>query len=192
MDLFFIITSVVVIIISFNLHLSVVLNYDIIKNIGKLKIKLFGIPFFVSEISLIAGYFNIVRKNKKVLQIRIDFADKNFKFLSDVSEYFFKKLFISHMITDIDYSGSEACSTAIIGGYIMAIEGIVRSVAFSKMPDTTFKNDTRVNYGENKIVIGLKSGALITIFDFLWAVIRALVKRGLYGKKFRRKRKFTY
>ena len=103
-----------------------------------------------------------------------------------------KKIFISHVYTDIEFSGTEASTTAIAGGYIMALEGIVRSVAFSKMPDTTFKNNTHIDYDENKIIIKLKSGALITIFDFLWAVIRALTKRGLYGKKFRRKRKFTY
>ena len=132
------------------------------------------------------------RKNKKVLQIKIDFADKNFKFLSDVSSYFIKKIFVSHIITDIDFCGSEPSSTSIIGGLIMSVEGIVRSVAISKMPDTTFGNNTTINYGENKIIVSAKGGVLITIFDFLWAIIRALTKRSLYGKNFRRKRKFTY
>jgi len=193
MELFFIITSVVVVVITINLYMSISFEYNIIKNIGKLKIKVFKIPFFVSEISLIAGYFNFKRKNKKVLQIKFDLADKNFKFLSDVWSYVLKKIFISHIYTDIKFSGKDPSTTAILGGYIMAIEGIVRSIGLSKFPDTEFKNSTNIKFYENRILVGLKSGALISIFDFLWAIIRALIKRSVYGgKKLRRKRKLSY
>ena len=193
MEILFIIIAFVVVVITINISISITIEYDIFKNIGKLIIKAFKIPVFTSEISLIAGYFNLIRKNHKVLQIKVDLNDKNFKFIKDISNYFTKKIIITDISTNFSVSGDNPHIVATFAGYIMAIEGVIRSYTLCKLPDAVIKSKTYVRYKENGFKFQLCIGVLITIFDFIWAIVRASVKRSLYGKtKFRRKRQFDY
>ena len=182
MEILFIVIAIVVVIITININISIEIEYNIFKNIGKLTIKVFRIPFFKSEISLIAGYFNLMRKNRKVLQIKVDFDDKNFKFIKDVGNYFTKKIFITELYSDFELSSQDPSTISIIAGYVIVLEGLLRSYISCKSPDTEMGSNTQVKFKENNIKFRLKVGVLITIFDFIWSIIRASVKRSLYGK----------
>lgn len=182
MEILFIVIAIVVVIITININISIEIEYNIFKNIGKLTIKVFRIPFFKSEISLIAGYFNLMRKNRKVLQIKVDFDDKNFKFIKDVGNYFTKKIFITELYSDFELSSQDPSTISIIAGYVIVLEGLLRSYISCKSPDTEMDSNTQVKFKENNIKFRLKVGVLITIFDFIWSIIRASVKRSLYGK----------
>jgi len=182
MEILFIVIAIVVVIITINISITIEIEYNIFKNIGKLTIKVFRIPFFKSEISLIAGYFNLMRKNRKVLQIKVDFDDKNFKFIKDVGNYFTKKIFITELYSDFELSSQDPSTISIIAGYVIVLEGLLRSYISCKSPDTEMDSNTQVKFKENNIKFRLKVGVLITIFDFIWSIIRASVKRSLYGK----------
>ena len=88
----------------------------------------------------------------------------------------------------------------IASKYGVSMQNIAQACAKSNPCHFRFWTDEQCIYpnvrnwlNENKISIGLKSGVTITIFDFLWSIIRALTKRSIYGsKKLRRKRKFSY
>lgn len=189
MELFFIIASIVVIIITINISLNIEVSYNLYKNIGDIKIKLFALTIFKAQISLIAGYFNLIKKNKKVIQIKLDLNDVNFKFIGDVGEYFTKKIYFSNISTKFKLYGTDPLKIAILSGNILVIEGIARSYISVKSPYTTISSDLEVGYVDNYIKYKIQVGLLITIFDFIWAILRALVKRSMYGKKskFRRK-----
>lgn len=182
MELVFIIIAILVFIITININITIGIEYNVIKNIGNLSITAFKIPFFKSEISLLAGYFNLVRKNRKVLQIKLDLKDENFKFLQDVSSYFTKKIFLTNISSDFEFSGEDPAIVSIIAGNFIVAEGIIRSYILSKSPDTDISSNTKVKYINNNLKLKFKVGILITIFDFIWAIIRALVKRSVYGK----------
>jgi len=182
MEILFIAISIIVIIITINIRITLSISYNIYKNLGQLKLKVLGIPIFNSEISLIAGYFNLRRENRKVIQIKIDINDKNLKLIGDIGEYFSKKIFLTNLSTDFEFYGTNPAKIAIIAGHVIVIEGVLRSVINSKSPDTTITNNIDVGYIDNYIKFRFSVGILITLFDFIWAIIRALVKRSLYGK----------
>ena len=193
MELTFIIITIFVIIVTINISITAGVEYDIVKNIGKITLKIFKIPFFKSEISLIAGYFNLVRKNKKVLQIKIDFNDKNFKFLKDIGKYFTKKVYVTHLDTTFEISGNDPALISVLAGYVIVVEGYLRSYISSKSPDTALSSNTKVKFNGIGLKFKINLGILITIFDFIWAIIRAIVKRSVYGKaKVRRNSQFNY
>jgi hypothetical protein len=193
MELAFIIITIFVIIATININLSFSVQYDILKNIGNISIRLFGIPIFKSEVSLIAGYFNLIRKNKKVLQIKVDINDKNLIFLNDVSSYFTKKLIVTCLDSDFSVSGYDPATVSIFAGYITVIEGVIRSYIACKSPDTTISNNISVKFKESGFQFKIKANVIITLFDFVWAIIRATIKRSVYGKaKVRRNSQFNY
>ena len=183
MEKFFIIISIIVIVITLNININSEISYNLYKNIGNLRIKIFGILIFNAQISLIAGYFNLIRNNKKVIQIKLDINDKNLQFINDVGEYFTKKIFFTNVNTQFQIYGTDPSKISIVAGYLILVEGIVRSFILSKSPDTTTTNKLEVGYVDNYIRFKVNIGLLITIFDGVWAVIRALIKRSIYGKK---------
>lgn len=193
MELTFIIITISVIIITININLSFCIQYDIFKNIGKVAIKCFGITIFKSEVSLIAGYFNFMRKNRKVLQIKIDVNDQNLIFLNDVGSYFTKKLVVTYLDSEFFISGYNPANISIFAGYVVVIEGLIRSYIACKSPDTSISSNTKVKFSGNGLKFKIKFNMLITLFDFLWAIIRATIKRSVYGKaKIRRNSQFNY
>jgi hypothetical protein len=189
MEKFFIIISIIVIVITLNININSEISYNLYKNIGNLKINIFGVEILNAQISLIAGYFNLIRKNKKVIQIKLDINDKDLQFINDVGEYFTKKIFFTNVNTKFQIYGTDPSKIAIVAGYLILIEGVVRSFICAKSPDTTATNKLEVGYVDNYIKFKVNIGLLITIFDSVWAFIRALIKRSIYGKKskFRRK-----
>ena len=112
----------------------------------------------------------------------MDFDDKNFKFIKDVGNYFTKKIFITELYSDFELSSQDPSTISIIAGYVIVLEGLLRSYISCKSPDTEMGSNTQVKFKENNIKFRLKIGVLITIFDFIWSIIRASVKRSLYGK----------
>ena len=64
----------------------------------------------------------------------------------------------------------------------MVVEGVLRSIISSKSPYTTLSNNMKVGYADNYIKVKFSIGVLITLFDFIWAIIRAFIKRSLYDK----------
>ena len=178
----FIVISILVIIVTINLNISTIITYNVYKNLGQLKIKLLGLTIFNSEISLIAGYFNLRRKNKKVIQIKLDINDEKFKLLGDIGQYFTKKIYLSRLSTSFDFYGTNPAIISLVAGNVMVIEGVVRSIISSKSPDTTLSNKINVDFADNNIKIKFSIGILITLFDFIWAIIRAFIKRSVYDK----------
>lgn len=189
MEIFFIVTSIAVIVTTLNIIIDGEISYNLYRNIGRLKLKVFGLTFFDAQISLMAGYFNLTRKNKKVIQIKLDINDENLKFIGDVGEYFAQKIFFSKISTNFQLYGTNPPKIAIFAGYVQVIEGVVRSVIKSKSPDTTTNTKITVGYIDNYIKLKIDIEALMTIFDFIWALFRAFVKRSVYGKTSKVRRK---
>ena len=182
MEIFFIALLVLVVIITINIHLNLHVSYDLYKNIGKITVKMFGITFYRADISLISGYFNLIW-NKKVVQIKIDLNDENFKFIGDIADYAIKKTYFTNINTDLKVYGTNPCQIAILSGNLIILEGILRSMISYRSPGTLLTNKFDIGYIDNYIKIQMGCGVLITIFDFIWAVLRASIRRGIYVKR---------
>lgn len=188
MEVAFVISSIIVIVVTINIHLCVSFDYNFYKNIGNIKLKIFGIKIFDCEVSLIAGYFNFIRKNRKVVQLKIDLNDANFKFIGDVGEYLIKKTFFTFINSKYQIYGFDPFKISLLSGNMLVIDGIAKSYINARSPDTTVSSDIDVGYVDNYLKCAFDIGVLITIFDFMWAILRAIIKRSFYGKKTRFRR----
>lgn len=183
MELVFVIISLFVLIVTINIFISADIEYDFKKNIGYVAIKIFNILVFKSEVSIIAGYFNFIRKNKKVIQIKLDLNDVNFQLLTSVGEYFLKKISISKISTNATFMSYNPDILSLTTSMYYIVYGLIVSKYSNKIPDCDFENFVKINFFDNKIIFNFKIIMLITLFDFIWVMIRAIMKRSVYGKK---------
>lgn len=181
MEIFFVVSLFLVVLVTINLTINISVLYDVYKNLGHIDVKVLGIVIYRADISLIAGYFNLVW-NKKVVQIKIDINDENFKFIGDIIDYITKKVFFCSIDTNLQIYGTNPYKISLVAGNLILFEGIVRSYISYRSPDTTLNNNIDVGYIDNYIKMKVECGVLITIFDLMWAIIRASLRRGINAK----------
>lgn len=183
MEVILIVLTILIFIITINLFINVSVNYDIVKNLGRIKIKLFFFTILDAEVSLIAGYFNFFRKNKKVIQIKIDLNDKNFKFIEYAGKFFLEKITLTDCYSEITLGLGDPSLSSIACGYVTIINGLIKSYIYNTFDDVKVKNNVNVDFFNYSSEFRLNIQLFITIFDFVWSFIKAGIKRSLYGKK---------
>lgn len=173
---------ILIILITFTLDVGVKINYNILKNIGEVELKLFGIKVFSGEISIIAGYFNFIRKNKKVIQIKVDLSDKNFRFVKDLSDNFKQRIYLKNFGSEFVVCSKSAKNVSILAGNLNIINGYVSSRLLADNSDTAISSVVLVGYLNEYLWAEIKATIYVCIFDVIWAFLKAIWQRRVYGK----------
>lgn len=173
---------ILIILITFTLDVGVKINYNILKNIGEVKLKLFGIKVFSGEISIIAGYFNFIRKNKKVIQIKVDLSDKNFRFVKDLSDNFKQRIYLKNFSSEFVVCSKSAKNVSVLAGNLNVINGYVSSRLLADNSDTTISSVVLVGYLNEYLWAEITATIYVCIFDVVWAFLKAIWQRRVYGK----------
>lgn len=173
---------ILIILITFTLDVGVKINYNILKNIGEIELKLFGIKVFSGEISIIAGYFNFIRKNKKVIQIKVDLSDKNFRFVKDLSDNFKQRIYLKNFGSEFVVCSKSAKNVSVLAGNLNVINGYVSSRLLADNSDTTISSVVLVGYLNEYLWAEITATIYVCIFDVVWAFLKAIWQRRVYGK----------
>lgn len=189
MSTLLIIVAVVIVIITVTLNIGLNVKYDLLKNIGNIKISVFGITVFKVDVSLIAGYFNLIRKNKKIIQIKINIDKDSFKFVNDISNNFKQKIYLSKIEFEAFVCSKSAKNISELAGLLYVITGVVGSKIKANNSETIIENKINIGYLNEQLKIGIKANVLICLFDIIWAISKAITQRRVYEKarKFGRK-----
>lgn len=181
MNILLIILAILVLIVTLSLSIKLDINYDVYKNLGSVRIMLFFIPLLKCEISFIAGYFNLIRKNKKVIQIKIDLNDKNFNFVKNVSENFKQKIYLENINTNFTLCSHNAYNISLLSGGVMAGLGYLKSKIMANNYDTVVCNNVSVGYLNECMVVELSAKIIITLYDLIWSFVKAVWQGRVYG-----------
>lgn len=173
---------ILIILITFTLDVGVKINYNILKNIGEVELKLFGIKVFSGEISIIAGYFNFIRKNKKVIQIKVDLSDKNFRFVKDLSDNFKQRIYLKNFGSEFVVCSKSAKNVSVLAGNLNVINGYVSSRLLADNSDTAISSVVLVGYLNEYLWAEITATIYVCIFDVVWAFLKAIWQRRVYGK----------
>lgn len=176
-----IIVAICVVILTIGLNISIQIKYDIYKNIGVMKIKLFSVTIIDAQISLIAGYFNILRKNKKVVQLKINFDDKSIKFVRNLSDNLMQKIYLSDFGLDVAISSCSAYEVSVFAGNLVVVSDLLTTWIYAKNSDTNISRNIDVGYLEEKLKLGFNATIYVSLFDGLWGFSKALLQRRWYG-----------
>ena len=166
----------IAIILTARINIKVYLQYDILGNIGKIKIKLFRfIPILVADVSLAGEYFRLVY-GKKVIQIKIDLSDKNLRFIRELNDSLNKRMYIHTVSTSFNIGLQNPTTCSVICGYIHSIVGAILSKIKSARPDATVSKTVNIGYFEQVVQFEMNLQFEITLFDYIWATVAAFYK----------------
>lgn len=177
-----IITAISIIILTTSLNVNADVQYDIYANIGKIKIKIYGITIFSGDISFVAGYFNLFRKTKKVLQLKIDFNSDSIRFFKNISDNLKQKIYLTNFETNICLSSKSASNVSVLGGYAIVLGNLLASKISASNSEIVMENNVAIGYTSESFKLGVNISIYVCLFDGVWAFSRAILQRRWYGK----------
>lgn len=170
-----IVLTVLIIILSISLHITLEIEYDILKNYGKIKVKLFKIiTVFSSGITFVGEYLNLSKRHNKVVKIKIDINDKQLQFFNDVGKYLKKKI----TLLNLNINTLICFMNPNLSCLLSSIINIFVSLLFSKIlvmnNDVKLIKNIQTGFRQNNFIINLNASILLSIYDYFWAYLKAL------------------
>ncbi len=181
MKVLLIITTVIIVLLTISLPISVLLNYDIINNEGKIKLNLFGIPIFLLNFTIAGEYLNLSNKRNKVITIKLDLNDEKVKFFNDFGLSIKKKIYLMRLGIYALICSENPIVSSTLGALINAMIGVVYSKMSIVHSDADFKHYISTGFRQNEMKVKLDFALAFSLYDILWAFLRA------YKSKIRRK-----
>lgn len=161
--------------ITIRLKVGITLQYDILRNYGRIKVTLFHIPLFVRDISLASGYIKLVY-GKKTSQIKLDLSDKNIRYLKHLNEGIVERVYIDKVQTDFNIALENPYICSMVCGSVHTIAGLALSKIKNAKSDATVGKTVNIGYFQNEIQFKVLCKLEITLFDCIWASVIAKYK----------------
>lgn len=184
MTVVLIIIAVLIFLITATLFLNIRLEYDILNNVGKIKVKLYKtIVLFSSGITISDSYLNFNKKDNKVIKVKIDFNDENFQFVQDLQTYLIHKLYPTEINLAMVVASENPFLACMAGTVMGVIVSIILAHAKNSVGDVTTVNNVQTGFRQNMFKVDIKLSIVLSIYDFIWAFLKA------YKAKVRRREK---
>ena len=184
MSVIWYILLIIILLLSMLLKIGIYATYNLLGNIGVVKISIFGIPIISKHITFYGNYFNISKEYADAIKIKIDFKSSSIKIIKDFMASFISKLYIQKLyLQSVIGIKSNAYFTAFAVGEISSVLCIMQSYIKALNKDIVVNNNVLPNYIENQATITLKTTIYVCLYDIVWAILVALHKRSLYAKR---------
>ncbi len=186
-NIFYIILASIILIFTLTLLITINIEYDLINNEGKVKVKLYKlIVVFVSDITISDSYLNFNKKNKKVIKLKIDLHDDKFMFVNDIQTYLKHKMFP----VEVYLGGVIAFENPFICSIITTITNVGVNVFLSKIKNASqhiiIENNIQIGYRQNMLKFNLQMSSIISLYDFVWAILKAFKTKVIRNEKTKR------
>lgn len=173
MNVYLVILSVVIIILTLRIRIDISLEYNLFNNIGTIKLKIFNfITIFNSKIAIIGDYLNFSREKAKVIKIKLDINDINIKFFNELSQYLKQKIYPLHITSNVNLCLENPFAAAVLSNSIHLILSYVFYHLKAKNHEINISNKVTTGYRHNIIDFHFRFAFIITIYDLIWSLIK--------------------
>ncbi len=184
MTVVLIIIAVLIFLITATLFINIRFEYDVLNNVGKIKVMLYKtLILFSSGITISDSYLNLNKKGNKVIKIKIDFNDENFQFVQDLQTYLFHKLYPTKINFGAVVASENPFIACMMGSTLGIIINLLLARAKNSVRDVKVTNNVQTGFRQNMFKVDIKLSVVLSIYDFLWAFLKA------YKAKVRRREK---
>ena len=184
MTVVLIIIAVLIFLITATLFINIRFEYDVLNNVGKIKVMLYKtLILFSSGITISDSYLNLNKKGNKVIKIKIDFNDENFQFVQDLQTYLFHKLYPTEKNFGAVIASENPFIACMMGSTLGIIINLLLARAKNSVRDVKVTNNVQTGFRQNMFKVDIKLSVVLSIYDFLWAFLKA------YKAKVRRREK---
>ena len=169
-----IVVVILILIVMSTIHLSARLDYDLLENVGMIKIKLFNIiPIFVSRITVAGEYLNFNKRKGKVIKIKIDLNDYEIQFFNDVGNFLKKKITLLKLHTSFLVCFENPCVSTTIGSMLNVFVSILFAQILTYTTDVDLHKYVATGFRQLELKTTINTTILFSIYDFAWALLKA-------------------
>lgn len=174
-----IIAAILIILITLTLTVSVELNFNVLKNIGVLKIKVFKIiTIFNSRVSVVDEYLNFSNKKSKIVKIKLDVNDKSVQYFNELSNYIKTKILPLKLIFIANICSENSSVSSLASSFLNVVVSFYYLTIANRRPDMLLQREINTGFRHNIVEFNLKFVFVVTLYDLLWSATRsALVLR---------------
>lgn len=176
METFLIIFAVIIVFITLMITINIQINYDILLNVGNIKIKIFKyIPIISSNITIIGDYLNFSNKKAKVIKIKLDINDFSIQFFNEFSSYIKQKILPLKLVTNGQICLENAFAVSIASAFLKLLTTIILMKLQLTYQDLDVENNIISGYRHNILTVNFEFAFAIAIYDLIWSIIRSLI-----------------
>ena len=162
-------------------------NYNILQNLGHVRLSIFYLPIFSRDISFYGKYLAVNKECKHALQIKIEIDKPSIQFAKDITKVIKSKIYLSaiNMESHIGFN-SRADITALVSGYVVSLFSIMQTTILSHDKAVLCNCTVKQNYADNELKLTINAVVYFSLYDIIWAIVVGIYKRRkyIYGQRY--------
>lgn len=182
LTLAFILFVILLVVIPINIKAKVV--YDVLKNEGKIQLKLFKLTLFYVTFTIEKGFLELTTKKNKKILVPIETGTGGTNIQTDFILILLKKIRIQHGTIYVNFGAkSDAFLTAIIVGTVKVLTSSFGAILKSKKSKSKLTNKIYADFSKDKLKLCLKASIKISILQVFDAYLKSLVGKIKFNKE---------
>lgn len=174
-----------IVIVIFPIKLKAKIHFNLLKNSGTLRLKLFRIVLLEGLLSFHNFCLEITnKKDGRITVVPISFGEENFFSQTDFEAILMKKIHLKQATLYVRFgSKTDALLTATVAGIVRIVSSCIGAVVKTKKGEARITTKTYPCFNKDELSVDFKGIITISIFDFVWALIIAVAKKILEKKE---------
>ena len=167
------------------LNIKAKVVYDVLKNEGKLQLKLFKLTIFYYSLKVQKGFLELRSiKKGKILLVPLIFDDKGQFEQTDFAVILLKTIYVEHGTIYVNFGAkTDAFVTAMVIGCAKALASILGAVTKSKKKESRIKNKVYACFNKDKFLICLKASIKISILQVVNCYFKSIIGKKKHKKE---------
>ena len=184
MSFFYVFIILFLILFCVQLTMKMKVFFNIKNNTGKLQLKFMFIKIFDYKISIVHQNLKLTNKKGKSKFMPIEFSQESIQNYTDFEGIIFRKIYFKTIAVYFNFGlKSDAFASSMVVGTIDIVSKILYSFLKTKKSEVLLKLKTYPSFKSNVIKIGFKAKISISVFDFVWSLMEAVVTKQINSIK---------
>ncbi len=160
---------------SLPIFFSLYAEFDILKNRGSYKIKIFSFICITCRSFYIENnHINLLKKGKLTSKVPLKITKKEIEEFQDLQKILIKKITMKNLTISNEIGiANNPYLTAILYEIINLPLSIIGNIISAKKTDLSFENNSIFTYEEDNLYFSVVSKNFICLFDTLWTVVES-------------------
>lgn len=169
-----VVVLILLLIVMATINVSLKIEYDLLENVGSLKLKLFNlIPIFVSKITIAGEYLNFSKNKGKVIKIKIDLNDDSVQFFNDVGTFLKKKITLLKLHAAFLVCFENPSVSTMVGSMLNIVISIIFSKILTYTNDVDLQKKVATGFRQLELKTNINLSVAFSLYDFVWALLKA-------------------
>lgn len=152
--------------------------FNVLKNKGKIELKLFKLNIFSAEMIIQSGFIELHSKKGKTFLIPLVVGENEQLKETDIVLLILQKIYFEHGVIYVNFGlKDDAFLTAMSIGLAKTITSILATIFQSKKIESKIKNKVYPCFNKDKFIVCLKASIKISIYKILLSLMQSKFRK---------------